>query len=257
MAGGAAGGVGGAPSGLTFAAGPSYLRAALADKRRVGEDDTAKPALVRLEGVVLGGSGLKIRPGREVTVAFYNDSIVISGSDMTDRRITYPEIVDIQIEGPGAVSRGGGFIGGGFGFEGALEGMAVAGVLNALTSKTKIHTFIQILSDAGELFLHYGALEPRALRIALSPVYLRLRQLDQAHIAARTERLAALRRRDVINDEELARLTAQLTDVEEAAELAPPSTEEWLQCQSCRRLVRLVGEDRNICPVCKQVARLG
>jgi len=40
-----------------------------------------------------------------------------------------------------------------------------------LTTNTKIHTFMQIVSDTGEVFLHYAGLEPGALRIALSPVF--------------------------------------------------------------------------------------
>ena len=101
---------------------------------------------------MLGGSGYRLTAGREATVdfladsiAFYVNSMVGAGPAAADARITYPEVVSIQIEGPGAVSRGRGFIGGGFGFEGALEGIAIATVLNALTTKTKIHTFIQIL----------------------------------------------------------------------------------------------------------------
>jgi hypothetical protein len=209
---------------------------------------------------VLGGYGYRLTAGREATVDFLADSIAFYVNSMVgaaDARITYPEVVSIQIEGPGAVSRGGGFIGGGFGFEGALEGIAIASVLNALTTKTKIHTFIQILGDVGEVFLHYGSLEPGALRIAMSPVFVQLRKLDHAHISGRIARLEALRRRDVINDGELARLTAQLTSTPAPAELTPPSADEWLQCQSCRRVVRLTEADRNICPVCKRIARLG
>jgi hypothetical protein len=93
-------------------------------------------------------------------------------------------------------------------------------------------------------------------RIALSPIFLQLRKLDHEHIESRVTRFEALRRRDVIDDEELARLTAQLTRVEDIATTAAlPSSDEWLQCQSCRRLVRLTGTDQDICPVCKQRAR--
>ena len=103
---------------------------------------------------MLGGSGYRLTAGREARVDFLADSIAFyininsmvgAGPSVADARITYPEVIGIQIEGPGAVSRGGGFIGGGFGFGGALEGIAIATVLNALTTKTNIHTFIQIL----------------------------------------------------------------------------------------------------------------
>jgi hypothetical protein len=219
--------------------------------------------LLRLEGcVVLGGCGYKLSAGSEATVDFYPDAIEFNaGSLVSDARITYAEIVSVQIDGPGTVSRGGGFIGGGFGFEGALEGIAIAGILNALTTRTKIHTFIQIVSDAGEVFLHYGRLEPGALRIAMSPIFLQLRRLDHTYIASRVQRLEALRQRDLIDDKELERLTAQLTYTKDslmrAAEPVRPETGEWLQCQSCHRVVHLTEADKHRCPVCKQRARPG
>ena len=225
-------------------------------------------ALLRLDGcIVLGGCGYRLSAGREVVVEFhhdliaiYIDSIALAGPAGADIRISYPELVGLQIDGPGSVSRGGGFIGGGFGFEGALEGIAIATVLNALTTRTKIHTFIQIASDSGEIFLHYGGLEPGALRMALSPVFLRLRKLDHTHIASRIARFEALRLRDVIDDQELARLTTQVTRADDALTTVAsgrPQTDEWLQCQSCRRVVRLTEADKHICPLCKQRARLG
>jgi hypothetical protein len=194
--------------------------------------------LLRLEGcVVLGGCGYRLSAGNEATVDFYPDAIEFNaGSLVPDARITYAEIVSVQIDGPGTVSRGGGFIGGGFGFEGALEGIAIAGILNALTTRTKIHTFIQIVSDAGEVFLHYGRLEPGALRIAMSPVFVQLRKLDHSHIASRTARLEALRRRDFIDDAEFSRLTAQLTEVKSAA-IEKATARVLRRCPRCKEEV--------------------
>jgi hypothetical protein len=252
---------------LTFHAQPSYLRAGLPDKRPDNDDRMATMSLVRLDScVVLGGTGYRLNAGREVAVEFsvasiaiYTDSVALAGVSGAHVRITYPEIIGLQIDGPGVVSRGGGFIGGGFGVMGALEGIGIASVLNALTTKTNIYTFLQIATDSGEIFLHYGGLEPGALRIALSPIFLQLRRLDHTHIASRVARFEALRRRDVIDDEELARLTAQLTRVDSPSPVEPalPSTDEWLQCQSCRRVIRLTEADKNTCYVCKQPARLG
>ena len=42
----------------------------------------------------------------------------------------------LEIGGPGLVKTGGGFVGGGFGARGAIEGMAIAAVLNGLTTRT-------------------------------------------------------------------------------------------------------------------------
>src|SRR5262249_16799941 len=102
------------------------------------------------------------------------DALLGAVQPIQEETIPYPEIVDFSITGPGTVTTGGGFIGGGFGVAGALEGMAVAAVLNALTSRTKVHTFIGLVTHQGELFLHYEGMEPGALRIALrGGVYLR------------------------------------------------------------------------------------
>jgi len=67
--------------------------------------------------------------------------------------------------------------------------MAIASALNALTTVSKIHTFITITTNIGELNFHYGSMEPGALRIALAPVFTTLRRLNPAW---RQERLATL-----------------------------------------------------------------
>lgn len=82
--------------------------------------------------------------------------------------MTYSEIEDVEIGGPGLVKSGGGFIGGGFGAAGALEGMALASVLNALTTKTRITTIIRVQAAACELFLLWTQAPPEQLRIELS-----------------------------------------------------------------------------------------
>ena len=46
----------------------------------------------------------------------------------------------MEIGGSGMVRSGGGFTGGGFGLGGAVEGMAIAAVLNAMTTRTSIKT---------------------------------------------------------------------------------------------------------------------
>jgi hypothetical protein len=50
------------------------------------------------------------------------------------------EVQAVVIGGPGLVKSGGGFIGGGSGAVGAVEGMAIAAVLNALTTFRVTHT---------------------------------------------------------------------------------------------------------------------
>jgi len=193
------------------------------------------PVLCPLETcTVLGGSGYDLIAGRDASVRFRTDGIVISGdAAAADQRITYPEVIDVQIDGPGSVRRGGGFIGGGFGVTGALEGIAIASILNALTTKTTIHTFVQITTDTGEIFLHYGYLEPGALRIALSAVFTYLRKLDAGYISSRMRHLEALRDRGVIDQDELSRLSAQVLDLD-GLDRAVPTASKVAYCPRCQ-----------------------
>lgn len=89
--------------------------------------------------------------------------------------LDYSDVIAIQVTGPGTISSGGGFIGGGFGVEGAITGIAIGALLNKLTTRTQVFTFIQIETVKGEIFLHYPGAEPGALRIELSPVFVQVR----------------------------------------------------------------------------------
>lgn len=80
----------------------------------------------------------------------------------------FQDLLDIEIGGPGVVETGGGFIGGGFGIKGSLEGMAFAHVLNRLTTRKTINTMVRLDTSHGEIFLHTSSVEPGALRIVLS-----------------------------------------------------------------------------------------
>lgn len=67
-------------------------------------------------------------------------------------------------------------MGGGFGLEGAAEGILLATALNLLTTRTKIDTVICFQTPSAELFLHHKGETPDALRIRLSQVFNILRQ---------------------------------------------------------------------------------
>ncbi len=110
-----------------------------------------------------------------VKVTFDSESLRFGRSDGTDVLVLpLVNVTGISIGGPGAVTKGGGFIGGGFGLEGAAIGIGIASILNAITTRTKIFTVVQIATQKSEVFLHYGYLEPSALRIELSPVFVAL-----------------------------------------------------------------------------------
>src|SRR4051812_24548793 len=93
---------------------------------------------------VLGGFGWDLRPGHLYRLDF--DTAGITLADLQTESIAatagYQEIISLDIGGPGEVTSGGGFIGGGFGLEGAALGMLAAGLLNALTTRSKIVTIL-------------------------------------------------------------------------------------------------------------------
>jgi hypothetical protein len=129
--------------------------------------------LVRLQQVALLGGyapDAAIAVGERYDARFLEDRLAICGCGDWNPLIavTYSEIEDVEIGGPGLVKSGGGFVGGGFGAVGALEGMALASVLNALTTKTKITTIIRVQAVACELFLLWTQAPPEQLRIELS-----------------------------------------------------------------------------------------
>ena len=101
-------------------------------------------------------------------------------------QVPYRDVEVVDIDGPGLVKSGGGFVGGGFGVAGAVEGMAIAAVLNALTTQTKIKTVIRVQATQCELFLLCTYAEPEALRIELSQALGAIRQA-RAGITARTD----------------------------------------------------------------------
>lgn len=119
-------------------------------------------------------------------------------------QIPYRDVEVVDIGGPGLVRSGGGFAGGGFGVTGAVEGMAIATVLNVLTTQTTIKTVVRIQAAGCELFLLCTTTEPDALRISLSRALGTIRQAQAGAAADPDDRPAA----SVID--QLGRLAAML-----------------------------------------------
>jgi putative oligomerization/nucleic acid binding protein len=120
----------------------------------------------------LGGylPGVAIVAGKRYDVPFLEDRLLIAPWHQYQVlvEVPYSEVEDVEIGGPGIVRTGGGFFGGGFGARGAIEGMAIATVLNGLTSRTSIKTVVRIQAKRCELFLLDTSATPERLRIALS-----------------------------------------------------------------------------------------
>lgn len=144
------------------------LRTPEADSGEVFELDAR--SLVSLRGVAyLGGyvPESAITAGDRYDVRFFEDRFVVFAYRRTEvlAEVPYSQVEDVEIGGPGLVKTGGGFVGGGFGVGGAIEGMAIATILNALTSIT---TVVRIQGTGCELFLLHTRLTPERLRIEMS-----------------------------------------------------------------------------------------
>lgn len=142
-----------------------------ADSREITDLNARSIASLR-EVAYLGGYApeAEIFAGERYDVRFLEDCLVIVPCHQAEilSEVPYGEVEDVEIGGPGLVKTGGGFVGGGFGARGAIEGMAIAAVLNALTTRTSIKTIVRIQGTDCEFFLLHTKVTPEQLRIELS-----------------------------------------------------------------------------------------
>ncbi|MGO9792972.1 MAG: SHOCT domain-containing protein [Solirubrobacteraceae bacterium] len=123
----------------------------------------------------VGGSGFAIEPEAVCSVATRPGELLIAVEigESFEQRVPFRNLTELRVDG-GTITSGGGFIGGGFGLSGAVEGMLIASVLNHLTTKTSTHTILHVGSTTGELLLHHGKLQPDTIRTTLSPMFVGL-----------------------------------------------------------------------------------
>jgi hypothetical protein len=211
------------------------------------KDDTL---LILKDCIVLGGSGFPFTPGQSSNISFC-DGFVICRSRDSIAKFSFLEVIDVSVTGPGTVTTGGGFIGGGFGVEGALEGIAIAGVLNMLTTKKKIHTFVTLTTNFGELHLHYGAMDPAPLRIYLSAVFVQLRRLDPKWIREREQLISSHLENGLITPEEAGIFKSRLTS-------SPTWLDPKVEVEAQRLLDEMSSKEdpKGLCPNCEKVISL-
>ena len=216
------------------------------------------PVVILKDCAYLGGCNYPIAAGDSATLSFGLDGLTIRLVDGTSFTVPYLELASIEVSGPGTLTSGGSFIGGGFGVSGALEGMAIAAVLNALTTKTKIHTFISLTTNIGELHFHYGAMEPGALRIALASVHTTLRRINGAWHQERIAAMKFVQAQGGLSEPDVARLLTRLSVPTMEIGIPPPADPKTLpappivgpkgRCPNCGATASLHAEE---CPSCK------
>lgn len=168
--------------------------------------------------VFLGGTDFGLAPKQVCDAWFLERSLLID--DAAARvllELPIEFLFSVEVAGRGKQRRGGGFIGGGFGLEGAAEGMAIAAVLNALTTRTSVETLLRVASVDAEYWFFTDRLEPQELRIQLAPVVGRIagpRRTATAQapqgLVAQLQQLAELHAAGALTDDEFARAKSRL-----------------------------------------------
>jgi hypothetical protein len=146
--------------------------------------------------------------------------------DLPVATISYADVRSLSVGGRGATTttKGGGWIGGGFGVQGAIEGALMAGILNKMTtrSKTSIETLIHLNAGSQDLVLLNEQMAPMVLQTRLSPVFARMEDAHRveevrppeaataADPIAQLERLAVLRDKGIVSPEEFETTKAAL-----------------------------------------------
>jgi hypothetical protein len=117
-----------------------------------------------LTGIYLGGHGFKnVIPQRNVCILMLPEGVLLSNNFKP-----WSDFQDIAITGPGLYETGGGWWGGGLGVKGALEGAAFASIMNFLTTRTHIETFVRMIFEDAELNLYISHSTPEDLDIKFS-----------------------------------------------------------------------------------------
>lgn len=170
---------------------------------------------------VVGGNGLGLPISSVCSVLTLPDAvhITVEGGDACRATIRYDEMTALEVAG-GAQTKGRNFFGGGFGLQGAVEGIIVASALSKASQKTTVNTGMHIGATSGEALLHHGELTPQVIRNALSPLWTRFEAAKHALASAPAQgtddlvtllaRLGELRDAGVLSEEEFAAKKAEL-----------------------------------------------
>ena len=187
----------------------------------------------RVDGSVIAADGFSGRVSGGATIIFEAECALVMVGDLSRPvKVPYERLTSLQIDGPGLVhsTTGGGWSGGGFGLTGALQGVAMAHVLNAVTTRhhTSVESVVNVQWPGAGLSLLNTMFLPEHLLWLLHPVLQRVdearaqaatapRQMDStairpapADLAAQLASLAAMRESGVLTEEEFLVAKARL-----------------------------------------------
>ncbi|MBJ6727583.1 hypothetical protein [Geomesophilobacter sediminis] len=170
---------------------------------------------IQINFSLLGGSEIPIDPGEKCKVIFSNNLISLESKRSTFK-INLTHVHDLEIGGPGEVRTDAGMIGGGFGIDGAIAGIGIASVINALTAKNTVNTVLKIDWEGGEVFLHTSEFNPETLRLKLSNTFTTIKALKNRvsnDIVLQLERLILMKNAGQLTDFQFEQAKEKLFEV--------------------------------------------
>jgi len=154
------------------------------------EEVMSDPDRRRVSGEILSVTGLSgIATGRCFLIFDRASVIMVIGHSNNQWRLDYSDITSLQVAGRGAfvTTSGGGWMGGGFGAKGMIEGLGLAAVLNKLTTSEQhnVETIIHLSWNSGSVAALLDTnLLPNQWASLLSPV---VQRIEAHHQAALTD----------------------------------------------------------------------
>lgn len=127
-----------------------------------------------LVGIHMGGHGTELEPGEECVVAVSGRGICATGLGSVLLKPA-DRLRAIQLGGVGEYTTGGGWVGGGFGISGALEGALIASLMNTLIARRHIDCLVRFVFDDAEATFSLTSDTPQRLQLDTSALLAALR----------------------------------------------------------------------------------
>lgn len=168
-----------------------------------------------VEVIVLGGAGWEENKGEKRLLSIDRASVSLSDPKACTTAV-FPivDVTDAEISGPGKVTSDIGLMGGGFGTEGALKGMAIATVANLLTTHSNTKTIIRLGTKNSELVMFTSQIEPDQARLLLSPIFVQIKSIaaetKSSSVTDELQKLHGLKQSGVITEDEFLKLKQSL-----------------------------------------------
>lgn len=130
---------------------------------------------VHIRATYLGGYGTTLQRDTEVSVVMDRSGSRVLAGQARDQW-PHSQMLGFQLGGLGTYQTGGGWVGGGLGVAGALQGAAMASLFDALTTRTHNDCILRLVFPEAELTFQVYEEAPSDLELRLSALSAWLRQ---------------------------------------------------------------------------------